>query len=152
MKTIKLTQGKVALVDDSDYEYLNQWKWCAHKDHNMFYASRSFRGKTIIMHRVIMNAKKGELIDHRDRYGLNNQRGNLRFCTCSQNAKNKISHGTSKYLGVCLHKISRKWQADIVINNRKKYLGSYACEKDAAKAYNKAALKYHEEFANLNLI
>lgn len=71
MKEIKLTMGKVALVDDSDYDWLSQWKWFAHKDNRTFYAGRSTvmpdgRKKQVWMHRVIMETAEGMETDHID--------------------------------------------------------------------------------------
>src|ERR1043165_2122866 len=93
-REIPLTQGYVALVDDCDYEWLSQWKWCAHvaKGGRTAYA---FRAKGIAMHRVIMNAPEGMDVDHRDHNGLNNTRANLRICTHAENQRN-MNHRTKK--------------------------------------------------------
>lgn len=158
MKTIQLTQGKVALVDDEDYEFLNKFKWCAtvNKAGN-WYAVRYSNGisKPIKMHRFIMDAEgRWNLVDHKDRDSLNNQKNNLRFCTHSQNMRNRASqkNSSSKYLGVGWHIVRRRWVASIRINGKKTILGRFKDEKDAAVEYNKVALKYHGEFANLNII
>lgn len=174
MKTINLTQGQVALVDDEDYEYLNQWKWCAHKDGNTYYAERSQRhnGKDVFykMHRVIMNTEKGMVVDHKDHNGLNNQKDNLRNCTHSENSKNRLSKtgSASKYLGVSLETknqiyISRVtglakkytnsyYTVAINIDGKLKHIGTFKDEKKAALKYNEVALKHHGEFARLNVI
>lgn len=91
MKLIPLTQGKFALVDDEYYEYLHQWKWCAHRQKHTFYAVRNIvsngKKKTHAMHRELLNS--GILyIDHKDGNGLNNQRDNLRIASRGQNAMN----------------------------------------------------------------
>ena len=111
MKEIKLTQGQFALVDDEDFEYLNQWKWYASKHKNDCRASREVsighcKSINVSMSRVIMNAKDGQLIDHINRNPLDNRKSNLRFCTRSQNNTNKKPCGISKYLGV--YKKSKK--------------------------------------------
>ena len=157
MKQIPLTQGKFALVDNEDYNWLNQWKWGANKGGNTYYAIRNSSGKltkrkTILMHREILKALKEMECDHINHNGLDNRRLNLRLATKSQNAKNRISYGVSKDLGVYFHIMSGKWEAKIKSNKQSIYLGLYKKETDAAKAYNKAALKYHGEFANLNVI
>lgn len=91
MKTIELTQGQVTLVDDEDYEWLNQWKWYANKAPYGFYAMRhslKIEGRPrddISMHRIIIMAQKGEQVDHKDGNRLNNCRSNLRLATVSQN-------------------------------------------------------------------
>lgn len=155
MKEIKLTQGQVALVDDEDFEYLNQFKWFAAKNGNYTYARRNIRvnGKRtkIFMHQVIMNGKN---IDHANRNGCDNRRFNLRFSNKSENSMNckKQDNKSSIFKGVCLDKKSLKWRSNIKINGKQKYLGNFNFEKDAALAYNKKAIEFFGEFANLNII
>jgi hypothetical protein len=89
MKEIKLTQGQVALVDDEDFEKINQFKWFAAKKGKTFYATRNItvngKRKSALMHWYIMDGKS---IDHIDRNGCNNCRNNLRFCTHQENQMN----------------------------------------------------------------
>ncbi len=130
MKIIMLSQysnkkykneGLFAIVDDDDFEYLNKYKWSiTGRVGYSKYAVSHIGDKNITMHRFIMKAKKGEMIDHIDGDGLNNQKSNLRFCTNSENQKNKKPKvgGTSKYLGVSLHSPNNKWVAKIVINKK----------------------------------
>jgi hypothetical protein len=154
MKEIQLTQGKVALVSDRCFEYINQWKWHAHFG-DVWYAERNegkwpFQ-KKIKMHRVIMGITDSDIkIDHIDGNGLNNQDENLRVCTHAQNLRNrkKPSNNTSGWKGVCL--IGNKYQAQITAEGKVIYLGSFLTPEDAARAYDKAAKKYHKEFAYLN--
>lgn len=157
MKQIPLTQGMFALVDDEDFEWLNQWKWYAKKDSATYYAVRGSRNKTIRMHRLILGlTDKNIFADHIDHNGLNNQRSNLRKATHTQNLRNKQKTGKgSKYLGVC--RINNKggsttYRAIISVNNTTIYLGAFRIEEDAARAYNEAAIKYSGEFANLNKV
>lgn len=165
MKHIKLTKDKIAFVDNKDFEYLNQWKWCAGKIKNIWYAYRGKRQpkiakgiygkvKRISMHRLILKAKKGQYVDHRDDNGLNNQRKNIRICTNSQNIcrSRKRKNTSSKYKGVSWSKASNRWLVAIKANKKLIYLGLFYNEKDAAMTYNRAAKKYHKEFARLNII
>ena len=165
MREIELTQGQMALVDDEDFEELNQHKWHATWDGRHFYAVRTVRygprseGKhdTIIMARVIMGAQPGEQVDHRDNEAtLNNQRANLRICTHAQNMANskKIAGCSSKYKGVCWYGQYGKWQAYIMVNYKMIHLGYFAKDKedDAGRAYNVAALLHFGKFARLNII
>lgn len=160
MKEIKLTQGKVALVDDADYEWLSQWKWYAMKQHNTFYAVRNVwvgknKARGIRMHRLILGLTDFSIkSDHKDHNGLNNQRYNLRAATNSQNAFNNRSHqdSTSPFLGVSFFKRDGNWQAQISTDGKQKHIGFYKSEVEAAKAYNEAAIQYHGVFANLNAV
>lgn len=159
MKEIKLTQGRVALVDDEDYEYLVQWKWHAHKDarRDVWYAKRNINlknghYKSIQMHRIIMNTKVGMEVDHIDGDGLNNQKYNLRNCFRSGNMRNRRYTGKVEYLGVHIRKNRGTYVATIHFNKNLKYLGSFKTAEEAAIAYNKAAIEIHGEFARLNII
>ncbi|GAJ01158.1 unnamed protein product [marine sediment metagenome] len=157
-KVIALTQGKVALVDDADFEWLNQWKWYAFKDPRVYYARRNSyeNGKvcTIQMHRAILNPPLGSDSDHINGNGLDNRRTNLRVCTHAENCQNrrKPTGCSSRYKGVSWRKRTRKWRAYIWINGRQKQLGCFDEEEEAARAYNKEALEQFREFAQLNVI
>lgn len=156
MRQISLTQGKFALVDDEDYEYLNQWKWYAKPHRDTYYAERNIRPVKggnqiqIRMHRQIVNAPDSVLVDHKDRNGLNNQRHNLRQCSNSQNRRNsKLQiNNTSGYKGVC--KDGNWYRARIVIDGKRVSLGYFPDPIDAAKAYDSAAKVHYGEFALLN--
>jgi len=158
MKEIPLTRGLVALVDDEDYEWLIQWSWCARPSWNTFYACRrKQRGPenprrvgNIDMHRVILGLQRGERCDHKDGNGLNNQRSNLRRCDYVQNNGNMALHknNASGYKGVRFR--SGKWEAQISRGDRMFYLGRFVSPKDAARAYDAAALAYFGEFARTN--
>ena len=158
MKEIQLTQGKVALVDDEDFEYLNQWKWYARKCRDKFYAQRHIKvngnDTTIPMHRQIINPIKGMVIDHINRDTLNNCKDNLRECTNGENMKNRSIYKNNKsgYKGIRFIEKSKKWVVVITNNTKKIHIGYFVHLKNAIKAYNKAAVKYHGEFANLNKI
>jgi hypothetical protein len=159
MKEIQLTQGKVALVDDEDFEYLNQFRWFSNNMNGKFYVGRyitvsKYKQIRISMHRFIMKPEKGMVIDHLDRNPLNNQKNNLRICTHSDNMRNcKISiKNTSGYKGVSFVKKNNTYKSAIKFNKRTIYLGYYIDPIDAARAYNTAAIKYFGEFAHLNKI
>ena len=153
MKLITLTQEQFTQVDDWNYEWLNQWKWFAHKNHSdEYYAKRSvsIKGKKhiIVMHQLILNTPQGFDSDHRNRNTLDNQEHNLRVCTNSQNQYNKKAWGGSKYKGV--HFYQNRYVAQIQINKKKMYLGRFKTEEEAARTYDKKALELFGEFSNLN--
>lgn len=155
MKTIPLTQGKVALVDDADYESLSAFKWFAHKKTSKnlirYYALRNYRksegrARSIVsMHNQIMSAKG---IDHADGDGLNNQRHNLRHATGTQNQFNrrKSQNTSSRFKGVYYYKACNKWAANIKYNYKTIFLGYFKEESEASAAYNKKAMELAGEF------
>ena len=159
MKEILLTQGKVALVDDSDYDSLNRHKWYASKTGYCYYAERDSRmsnskRRHIEMHRVILNAPDGVVVDHINGDGLDNRRSNLRLCTYAENQRHqRLSHrNTTGYKGVTFKKqrISKPYHANIGLNNKLIHIGCYRTAEEAARAYDLAALKCHGEFAMTN--
>jgi hypothetical protein len=162
MKEIKLTQGKVTLVDDEDFEWLNKWKWQTmtrvgwEKLQNAGRSTYCSDGKerTLHLHRLIMGLQFGDKrqVDHINRNPLDNRRSNLRICEQRQNSRNrgKTKRNKSGYKGVSFHARTKKWQADIAHEGKGYYLGIHATPKEAALAYNKAARKYHGEFAYQN--
>jgi hypothetical protein len=149
---IPLTQGKFAIVDAEDYDRLNQDKWYAGKCKNTYYAGRVEGGKTIKMHREIMHAPKGVLVDHINHNGLDNRKRNLRLCTHAQNCYNQQASatGTSKYKGVSWHKSNSKWSARIRCDRKFYNLGEFDNQMEAAMAYDDKAVELFGEFACLN--
>jgi hypothetical protein len=145
LKEIQLTQGKVTLVDDEDFEFLNAFKWCAHRAHRTFYAERGVRradGRWAAeqMHRIVLARKLGRDIvsgmqcDHENGNGLDNRRENLQELTNRGNTEKKLVTKTSCYLGVSWHKPAKKWSAKISVNHKKLYLGIHTSELEAALA------------------
>lgn len=157
MKTIRLTRNKFALVDDQDFNWLNEFNWYAHKGKSpgLWYVSRGVnkpKRTTISMHRLILDVPQGVDIDHIDRNGLNNQRNNLRVATKIQNAGNqrKIVGASSRYKGVTWHKRDNRWQAQLQTKKRMLFLGTFTIEQEAALAYDEAAMKYFGAYAYTN--
>lgn len=152
VKEILLTQNMVALVDDEDYEYLMQWKWSAVRIGKRVYACRAHRYR--YMHRLINKTPAGLQTDHINGNGLDNRKCNLRTVTKAQNMMNQ-EHGRgkySKYKGVCYCPERKKWQAGISINGKRKALGRFDSEIDAAMAYNVAAKERYGEYFHPNII
>lgn len=157
-RKIPLTQGKFAIVDDEDYEFLSQQKWHTSKRRGSYYAARATcingKNRLIHMHRVILNPPPGMESDHINGDGLDNRRCNLRSCTHQDNIRNrrKKAKASSRYKGVWWAKAGRKWRAGIWIKGKTKHLGRFTEEDEAARAYNVAAREHFGEFACLNVI
>lgn len=163
MKKIKLTQGKVALVDDEDFERVNQYKWYAdhNKKRNVYVAKRSYKSngvpKTMLLHQFIMGTiERGHdfSIDHINHDTLNNQKSNLRICNSSQNLMNQKmrKNNSSGYKGVSFQKKANKFKASIELNSKSVHIGLFNSPIEAALAYNKKALELFGEFAFLNKV
>lgn len=154
MECIQLTKNKFTIVDDSDFKELSKYSWCASDSGNgKFYAQTKIKGKTVLMHRLILQVYDRIIeVDHANHNTLDNRRCNLRKCSRSQNNRNKSPHkeSSSKYLGVSLDKSRNKWKANIYLNNKCVFLGRFEQEEDAALAYDNIAKIEFKEYANLN--
>lgn len=158
MKEIKLTKKNIAIVDDEDYEYLSQFKWSS----NHGYATRNITingiQKTIRMHRLIANPPDGMQVDHINGNRSDNRKENLRVCTNAQNIRNAPKQKNNKcgFKGVSIkYRKNKKYQyivAQIHSGKKNIHLGIFNTKEEAALAYNKAATKYHGEFAKLNIL
>ena len=152
IRYICLTRGLHAIVDAEDYEWLSRHKWHVTPSprSGTFYARRR-RGKgALLMHREIMNAPEGMVVDHINGNGLDNRRCNLRICTQGENCRNSCKHsdGKSRFIGV--HRHRDKWEAIVTHERKEHYGGSFADEVEAARARDRLALKYHGPYARLN--
>ena len=142
MKEIVLTQGQVALVDDEDFERLNQFKWCANRRGKIFYAIRNSptkNGKKHIIymhHEILGKSSNNRITDHINGVGTDNQKKNLRWVTYRQNTQSKKNiNKSSKYPGVSWGSRAKKWQTAIRIKGKKKWIGYFINEKEAFDAY-----------------
>lgn len=159
---LPLTQGKYALIDDEDYPRLKDFRWCFHRIEGYAIATvygvhptRPRGQTTLVMHRLVLNAPKGTMVDHVNGDKLDNRKANLRLCNRNGNAHNRGQPKTknkSGFKGVTWHKRLNKWAARIGLNGEIINLGYFDDPKEAAKSYNKAALLYHGEFARLNKV
>jgi hypothetical protein len=151
---IWLTQGKFAIVDNDDYEWLSQWEWCFHINYARRTDKSSGRQKTVSMHSIISKTPLGKFTDHINGNGTDNRKYNLRICSSAENARNLPVNrrSTSGYKGVTWNKRTKNWRARIVFDGKEIYLGTYQNVIDAAEAYNRAALRLHGEFARINQI
>jgi len=158
-RLIPMAQPKYAKVDPGDYERLRKHEWLVRKGGKSFYARRrvptgkSGKEKLVYMHQMVIKVPEGMVADHINHDGMDNRSSNLRAATYSQNLYNRKKRSgakQSKYKGIYWRKKVRKWQASITCNKKRIDLGYYRDEIEAAKAYDRAAIKYHGEFACLN--
>jgi len=151
---IPLTQNKVALIDDEDYDLISGSCWRAKKGIKTYYARRDVvrpngTRSTQLMHTLITGWFQ---VDHSNGDGLDNRKENLRKATTSQNHANisKRSSGSSSFKGVDWHKRTRKWRARVMKNYEDNHIGYFDNEEDAARAYDRMALIVFGKFAKLN--
>tara|TARA_R110000868_G_scaffold131137_1_gene341078 strand:+ start:525 stop:1031 length:507 start_codon:yes stop_codon:yes gene_type:complete len=163
---LKTKKGESFFIDEEDYGKVKHINWRMHPKGYIFGWCTNDK-VNIRLHRVLLNAPFGVIVDHIDHNPSNNMRSNIRLCTQSENLKNRRSFGrSSKYLGVscwinrCKYHTEKygerlfvsklKIVARIKVGDKQINLGSFKTEEDAAHAYDEAAKKYHGEFANLN--
>lgn len=158
IRGIPLTQGKIAIVDAEDYEWLSKYKWSALKGKYTFYATRiveKHKTKTaILMHREVLSLKKrdGKISDHKNRNGCDNRRNNLRIVTVTTNNHNsKLQrNNTSGFRGVSWKKDRQKWKAYLMVDNKQVHLGYFDSSLNAALAYDREVKRIRDQFASIN--
>jgi hypothetical protein len=148
VKAIPLGDGFYAYVDAADYDWVSQWNWCLHNG----YAARRERGKTIYLHRAIVPAPQGMVVDHLNHNRLDDTRANLEVCTQGENLRNtRKRRGTaSRFRGLYLCKRTGKWCPRIRFEGKYVYHGSFAEESAAARAYDHKAVELLGEKAPVN--
>jgi len=151
---VALTRGRWALVDDEDYELVKAYTWYFNPSSgNTGYAATTKRVSGLnvrtYMHRLITGYDR---VDHQDRNKLNNRRSNLRSCTQSQNLANRPMQHNNKsgYRGVSWFRRDDKWRVTIKVLSKQIHIGYFFVKEEAAKAYDRAALKHFGEYAQLN--
>jgi hypothetical protein len=159
MKTVplygKVAAGRVALVDDEDFDLVMQYRWTVQERISPRgatwgpYAKATVPGGgkiVVFMHKLITGYP---ITDHRNGYGLDNRRSNLRPATALQNSHNTRPYAghSSRFKGVTWHKHTKKWAAQIRINGKNRYLGLFVSEEEAAHAYTEASLAVQGEYA-----
>ena len=148
--------GHAVLVDDADYDLVVGHRWHIRAGGKNLYACASVNGTSVSMHRLVLGAAAGTVVDHIDGNGLNNRKANLRLCTRKQNFQNgrwRETRGrTSRFKGVwwIKRRCRRCWRAAITADMIRRNIGSFHTELEAAEAYDEAARRLHGEFARLN--
>jgi len=157
MKIIKAWHGQEILVDDEDFEFLNQFIWKVMLKVKTYKDVQSTHfGKIVRMSRLVMKVTDSKIfIDHINGNTFDNRKENLRLATPKQNSRNigkKKGNYTSKYKGINWNKKHKKWAVRISTDNGRIHLGYFENEKEAAQVWNEAAQLHHKEFARLNII
>lgn len=147
----QLPSGHYFYFDDEDIDLVNSYKWHIQKGYVATeVGSRKLNQRKVFhLHRLILGASPGQLVDHRDRDPLNNRRENLRLSTRSTNGMNRTrqANNTSGFKGVSLHKPTGKYRAYITINRQTRHLGLFPNPEEAYEVYLLAARELHGEFA-----
>lgn len=149
MAEIGLVNGGFAVVDDESLPLMGARRWRRKSDHGRTYVYSSTRPQ-VALHRLIADPPAGMMVDHINGNGLDNRRANLRVASNSQNQANRQRVRGAYIKGICFHRKSGKWQAQIKKDDVNFYLGLYASEEAAAHAYAKAAHRLFGEFAWTN--
>jgi hypothetical protein len=150
VRCIGLGGGLFAIVDASDFQWLSRYRWRATGGEAGYPCCR-IGGKKVYMHRLIVNAPDGRVVDHANGNRWDNRRDNLRICTQGENLRNRRKWGgSSRFKGVFWDPVRRKWRVLIRCNGKTVHMGRYADEVQAAMAYDRAARRLFGVYARLN--
>lgn len=153
IEKITLTRGQVALVDTQDFLGLKQFKWIAiPSQHGWRAYRRSLKGefdkkRTVYMHQQILGFPDCE-VDHINHDGLDNRRCNLRLASRHQNAAHSLWRRPHGFRGI--YRKGNRWISRITARGRLCYLGCFLTAREAAHAYDRAAVSKFGEFSVLN--
>ena len=149
---IPLTKDYEAIIDSSDFDLVNGYNWTAQVNRNNVYAYRSERisgrSNTMLLHRILMQPEDGMVVDHINGNTLDNRRANLRVCTASQNSQNSrlSKSNTTGLKGVTFRKDRNKFQAQIIVQRKKKHLGYFDTPEEAHAEYLVASRAMHGDY------
>lgn len=153
MIKLKLNDGIITFIDDEDLEKASTYEWKAYWNPRgkCYYVAANENGLTIYLHRILMNAQHKQVVDHKNRNTLDNQKENLRLTTQQKNSFNQRGKGSnSGFKGVSYLKERGKFYASIMHNRKSIGLGRFGTAEEAARAYDDAAIRLFGEFALLN--
>lgn len=143
--------GRVVLLSEEDVGLVSKYHWYGVPSKKTVYARyQDAARKVTLMHRLILGADPGQIVDHINGNGLDNRRDNLRLVTAAQNSHNRRPHGAIPFKGVTWAKGRTRYRAELAVSERRIGLGSYATAEEAARAYDAAALAHFGEYAWLN--
>lgn len=144
--TVKLSNGGLALVDEADLPLVEAKGWHRREVNGAKVYACSWGG---YMHRIILGAARGQIVDHVNGNGLDNRRANLRFASSSLNSANRVyPKPMSGFRGV--YRSGSRWAAVVCCNKVNHRLGRFKNPEDAARVYDAAALRFFGDFAVLN--
>jgi hypothetical protein len=158
-RTLQLTQGRNALIDEDDWGRVGSIRWNLQRGGNNYYASHNKaansrrdgrrRWTRLMLHRLVLGVEGKPFVDHKNGDGLDNRKANLRVATHSENQRNRRPClSKSRFKGVFPK--GRRWRSQIGLNGRSIHLGTFDKEEDAARAYDRAAIEHFGEFALTN--
>jgi len=153
MAQISLNFDAVALVDDADYDRVKPYDWfLSGSGYAAGFVPVEGKFNLVYLHRFLLNAQPGEIVDHINGCALDNRRANLRLVTAEQNGQNKRLSALSAtgLKGVGWHKARRKYHARIQLQGIRYHLGFFEDAQSAAQAYDAAAGELFGMFAVLN--
>ena len=134
-------------IDPEDEWILLAYNWRMIRQ----YVGTTVKGKTLYLHRLVLKAEPGQFVDHINNDKLDNRKSNLRFCTHSQNCRNRIGFKKDRpYKGLSYDKQKDWYKVVIYVNGKRKYIGGSKDPKKAAEMYDRAAIQYYGEFAKTN--
>ena len=150
---VKLTKGKVALVDSKDLQLVHRYKWHAVLNHGRWYAYTQIDGKRVAMHRLLMNPPDDKKVYHRNGNSLDNTRANLCFGAGSRQTTDVTTaklKPIKQYKGVYCTEEGDNICAIIFFEGKERLVGNYCTPDQAARGYDEGATRLFGDAADLN--